>query len=160
MCPPGLNFASRVESIFFDFANISPEALNQRCEGTMNTALGIVYTRFGPDWLEATMPVNEHTIQPLGMLNGGASLGLIESLGSMAANLALDRSRFVAFGQAVTCNHLRPAFRGDTVTGRAHPIHIGRTSQVWEVTITNGEGKTVCRGVITMAVVAKEIKVG
>lgn len=122
----------------------------------MNTALGISFSAIGPDWLEAEMPVDERTIQPLGMLNGGASLGMIESLGSMAANLALDRSRFVAVGQSVNCNHLKPAFKGDRVTGRAVPVHIGRSSQVWEVNITTSAGKTVCRGVITMAVVPIE----
>jgi uncharacterized protein (TIGR00369 family) len=142
--------------IFFDAANITMEALNSRCEGTMNTALGIHYTAIGDDYLECVMPVNENTIQPLRMLNGGASLALIESLGSMAANLAIDRAKFVALGQAVTCSHIRPAKFGDMVTGRATALHLGKSSHVWEVSIRDGQGKLVCKGNITMAVVSTD----
>ena len=141
-----------MESIFFDYANITIQALNDRCQGTLNTALGIVFTEIGTNHLGATMPVDENTIQPIGMLNGGASLALIETLGSMAANLCLDRNRFVAFGQAVTCNHIKPAFKGDVVSAKAVPVHIGRTSQVWDVSIFQSAGKLVCKGSITMAV--------
>lgn len=121
MCLAVLNFAPPVSTIFFDPAKISVDALNDRCKGTMNEALGIEYTALGDNWLEAKMPVNANTIQPLKMLNGGASLALIEILGSMAANLVLDRNRFVALGQAVTCNHLKPANMGEEITARATP---------------------------------------
>jgi uncharacterized protein (TIGR00369 family) len=131
-------------------------ALNARCENTLNTALGIVFTEMGQDFLCAEMPVDERTIQPLGMLNGGASLSLIETLGSMAGNLCLDREKFVAFGQSVTCNHVKPAFIGETVTGKATPVHIGRTSQVWDVSIYNEKGGRICKGSITLAVVPKQ----
>ena len=86
--------------------------MNKRCENTLNTALGINYSHMGFDFLEATMPVNEATIQPLGMLNGGASLALVESLGSMAANLTLDRQAFVAVGQSVSGFHLNLYLKG------------------------------------------------
>jgi len=118
----------------------------------MNTALGIVFTEVGPDFLKADMPVNENTIQPLGMLNGGASMALIEILGSMAANLAVDRSQWVCFGLDINGNHLRPALKGQTVTGIARPFHIGATTQVWEVRIEDDRQKLVCIGRITMAV--------
>jgi 1,4-dihydroxy-2-naphthoyl-CoA hydrolase len=156
LCLAVLNFAPPVSTIFFDPAKISVDALNDRCKGTMNEALGIEYTALGDNWLEAKMPVNANTIQPLKMLNGGASLALIEILGSMAANLVLDRNRFVALGQAVTCNHLKPANMGEEITARATPLHLGRTSQVWEVVLTSNTGKMVCKGNITMAVVALE----
>ena len=117
----------------------------------MNTALGIKFTEIGPDYVRATMPVNESTMQPLGMLNGGASLALIEIMGSMAANLVFDRSLYVALGQAVTCSHIKSAMKGETVTGTARPLHIGRSSQVWEVYICNAEEKLICKGNITMA---------
>lgn len=132
------------------------DALNKRCEGTMNTALGIRYTAFGEDYLKCEMPVDTNTIQPLGMLNGGASLALIEILGSMAANLAVDRQRFVALGQAVHAHHFRPAMKGETVTGKATALHIGKSSHVWEVVIKNQSAKVVCKGSITMAIVPIE----
>jgi 1,4-dihydroxy-2-naphthoyl-CoA hydrolase len=141
-----------LETLFFDRANISLDALNRRCEGTLNTALGIVFTEVGDDYVKAEMPVNEHTIQPLGMLNGGASMALIETLGSMAANLAVDRTRWVCFGLDINGNHIRPAFKGQKVTGIAKPLHIGSTTQVWEVRIEDEQQKLVCIGRITMAV--------
>lgn len=153
---PEAEFCGRLDSIFFDPANITMAALNARCENTLNTALGIVFTEMGQDFLCAEMPVDERTIQPLGMLNGGASLSLIETLGSMAGNLCLDREKFVAFGQSVTCNHVKPAFIGETVTGKAKPVHIGRTSQVWDVSIYNEKGGRICKGSITLAVVPKQ----
>lgn len=150
-----VEFCNRLESIFFDPANITIAALNERCQNTLNTALGIVFTEMGPDFLCAEMPVDERTIQPLGMLNGGASLSLIETLGSMAGNLCLNRNTHVAFGQAVTCNHVKPAFKGETVLGKATPVHLGKTSQVWDVNIFNQKGSRICKGTITLAVVAK-----
>lgn len=146
-----------MESIFFDAANITLDQLNQRCEGTMNTALQIKYSEIGADYLCATMPVFENTIQPFKMLNGGASLALIEMLGSMAANLVLDRSKFAALGQSVNCNHVKSAHFGEVVTGTAKPIHIGRQSQVWKVFIKNAKEQTLCFGTITMAVVSLDL---
>ena len=148
-------FCGRLDSIFFDPANITMAALNERCKNTLNTALGIVFTELGPDYLCAEMPVDERTIQPLGMLNGGASLSLIETLGSMAGNLCLNRESYVAFGQSVTCNHVKPAFRGERVTGKATPVHIGKSSQVWYVIIYNEKCSRICKGSITLAVMPK-----
>lgn len=122
----------------------------------MNTALQIVFSEIGEDYLRATMPVFENTIQPLKMLNGGASLALIETLGSMAANLALDREKFVALGQSVTCNHLKPVKMGEQVVATAKPLHIGRKSQVWNVVIEDPAGNVICFGTITMAVIPLE----
>ncbi|MCC7297589.1 MAG: hotdog fold thioesterase [Bacteroidia bacterium] len=119
----------------------------------MNSALEIVYSEIGDNYLCATMPVNHNTVQPLRMLNGGASLALVECVGSMAANLALDREKFVAVGQSVTGNHFKPAFEGDMVTAKAMPLHIGKRSQIWEVCITDGKGVAVSKGTITMAVI-------
>jgi 1,4-dihydroxy-2-naphthoyl-CoA hydrolase len=152
----GIDFCDTVGSVFIESAKITIDALNERCRNTMNTALGIEFTAFGDDFLEATMPVNENTIQPLGMLNGGASLAMIECVGSMAANMALDRSRFVAVGQTVSCSHFKSAYSGDTVTAKAMPLHLGRSSQVWEISITDGSQKLICKGSITMAVISLE----
>ena len=108
--------------------------------------------------MTATMPVDEATIQPLGMLNGGASMALIETIGSAAANLAVDRKRFVCFGLDINGNHIRPAMKGQTVTAKATPLHIGSTTQVWEVRITDEKDRLVCVGRITMAVRPREQK--
>ncbi|MBL7811340.1 MAG: hotdog fold thioesterase [Bacteroidetes bacterium] len=153
--PLGLLFCSTLNSVFFEAANIRVEDLNLRCEGTMNTALGIRYTELGADYLCAEMPVDERTIQPAGVLNGGASLGLIETLGSMAANLTLNPATHIAVGQSVACNHLRPVFKGASVFAKSRPVHIGSTTQVWEVEISDEQGRRVCKGSITMAVVNK-----
>jgi 1,4-dihydroxy-2-naphthoyl-CoA hydrolase len=144
-----------LESVFYNPAKISIDDLNKRCENTLNEALGIKYSGIGIDFLEATMPVNEKTIQPRGILNGGASLALIESLGSMAANLAIDSENFMAVGQNVSGHHFKPAFAGETVLGRAHPLHLGKKSQIWEVSITNADNRLICKGTITMAVLKK-----
>lgn len=114
--------------------------------------LGIQFTEVGDDYLKAIMPVNEKTCQPLRMLNGGASLALAESLGSMAANLALDRDKFVALGLDINANHLKSEMEGGMVTGIAKPFHIGRTTQVWEIKIFNLNEELVCISRLTMAV--------
>jgi 1,4-dihydroxy-2-naphthoyl-CoA hydrolase len=142
-----------LKPVFFDIANISLAAMNERCKNTLNTALGIEFSAFGPDYLEATMPVNVATVQPLRMLNGGASLALIETVGSMAANLALDRNVFVAVGQSVTGFHMRPVFEGDFVTARAEALHIGSRSHIWEVILRDSKGNMAAKGSITMAVI-------
>lgn len=121
----------------------------------MNTALGITFTELGHDFLEATMPVDQNTVQPMRLLNGGASLALIECLGSMAANLTFDRNQFVAVGQAVTASHFKSAKEGESVTGRAVALHLGKSSQIWEVLIKNAADIPICKGTITMAVLTK-----
>jgi 1,4-dihydroxy-2-naphthoyl-CoA hydrolase len=87
------------------------------------------------------------------MLNGGASMAIVEILGSMAANLVIDRSKLVALGQSITGNHFRPVLEGDFVHAEAVAIHIGKKSHVWEVSIFQNEGKLVCKGTMGMAVV-------
>lgn len=136
-------------------ANIPLSTLNDRMKGTMAEHIGIEYIEIHPDYLKARMPVDKRTFQPLQMLNGGASLALSETLGSMAANLVLDRSKYVAFGMEINANHLKPA-RSGYVYGTTKPFHVGRTTQVWEIEIRDEEGDLVCVSRLTMAVV--EIK--
>ena len=138
----------------FDSANISIDELNKLCENTMSTAIGLVFTEIGENALKAKMLVNASNCQPLRMLNGGASMAVVEILGSMAANLILDRKKEVALGQSITGNHFRPVKEGDWIEAIATPIHIGRKSQVWEVSIYQSEGKLVCKGTMNMAVIA------
>lgn len=119
----------------------------------MSTAIGLSFTKVTTDSLEAEMTVSELNCQPLGHLNGGASMAAVEIVGSMAANLVIDRDQYVAVGQNIQGSHFRPAKIGETVTAIASALHVGRKSHVWEVDIVNASGKRVCKGSITMAVI-------
>ena len=114
--------------------------------------LGIVFTAAGEDWLQATMPVDERTRQPYGLLHGGASVVLAETLGSTAGNLCVDTASQICVGLEINANHLR-ATRTGSVTGTARALHVGRTTQVWEIRIDNEAGKPVCISRLTLAVV-------
>lgn len=118
--------------------------------------LEIEFTEIGPDYLKAVMPVNHKTVQPLRMLNGGASLAMAECVGSMAANLVFDRTKYVALGLDLNGNHLRPVMEGAFVTAIAKPIHIGNSTQVWEIRIETEDGKLAHISRLTMAVKTKE----
>lgn len=134
--------------------NITIEAIEKWSSNTMVDHLDIRISEIGDDYLCGTMPVDHRTVQPQRRLHGGASGVLAETLGSIAANLTLNNETHVAFGQNLFCQHLRPAVSG-RVSGKAVPIHIGRTTQVWEITIVTEEGKVVCSSRLTMAVVKK-----
>ena len=132
------------------------EALNAASSGTMLRPLEIVFTEIGDDFIRATMPVDERTRQAYGLLHGGASVALAETLGSTAANMCVDRSRYVCLGQEINANHVRPA-RSGSVTGTARPLHIGKRSQVWSIDITDQAGQLVCVSRLTMAVLEKGV---
>lgn len=123
-------------------------------KGTLMETLDIQITEVGEDFIRGTMPVDHRTVQPYGILHGGASVALAETLGSIAAHLVVDSDEFFTVGMEVNANHLRPVTEG-RVTGTARPIHIGRSSHVWGIEITNNENKMVCISRITMAVVPK-----
>jgi len=125
--------------------------LNKRSAATAVAHLGIEFIDFGADWLSGRMPVDARTIQPFGLLHGGASVLLAETLGSCAGNLCLDPARHYCIGQEINANHLR-AVRQGWVTGRASAMHRGRTSQVWDVRISDDDGKLVCISRLTLAV--------
>ena len=133
------------------FPDLSLEKLNARSKGTMLEHLGIEITGFGETWLKGTMPVDERTFQPMRILHGGASVVLAETLGSIAANLLLDPKTHYAVGLDINANHIRSA-RSGRVTGVASPLHLGRSTQVWEIRITDDEDKLVCISRLTMAV--------
>jgi 1,4-dihydroxy-2-naphthoyl-CoA hydrolase len=122
--------------------------------GTLMETLDIRISEVGDDYICGTMPVDHRTVQPYGILHGGASVALAETLGSIAAHLVVDSTQYVTVGMEVNANHLRPVTSG-RVTGKATPIHIGRSSHVWSIEITNEAGKLVCISRITMAVVEK-----
>lgn len=135
--------------------DISLERINGWSANTMMETLGIRITEIGDDWLRGTMPVDHRTHQPYGLLHGGASVVLAETLGSSAAMLALDPSE-VAVGLDINANHIR-GVRSGTVTGTARMVHIGRTTQVWEIRIETEAGELVCISRITMAVIPARV---
>ena len=128
---------------------VSLELLNQRSQGTLMEALGIRFTELGDGVLRATMPVDARTHQPYGLLHGGASVALAETLGSSAGMLMAGGNAVV--GLEINANHLR-AVRQGVVTGSARPLHLGRSTQVWQIEIADENGKPVCISRITLAV--------
>jgi len=130
----------------------TPEQLNTRNAGSLNEALGITFTELGEDYVRATMPVDGRTKQPFGLLHGGASVALAETLGSVGGWLVLPPGGGRTVGLEINANHVR-AVREGHVTGTARPLHLGRTTQVWEIKIEDGEGRLSCVSRITLAVV-------
>ena len=126
------------------------EALNARSAGTLMEALGIVFTELGDGYLRATMPVDARTHQPYGLLHGGASVALAETLGSSAGALLAGGNAVV--GLEINANHLR-GLRSGRVTAVARPLHLGRTTQVWDIRLSGDDGKLSCVSRLTMAVV-------
>jgi len=114
--------------------------------------LDIIITECTDDSLTATMPVVDKTRQPFGILHGGASVVLAETVGSIAANLVVDANKFRCVGQEINANHIRPTSSG-LVTATAKPIHLGRGSQVWDIRIMNEQNKLACISRLTMAVI-------
>jgi 1,4-dihydroxy-2-naphthoyl-CoA hydrolase len=130
-------------------------ALNAHGLGSMAEALGIEIIELGEDFVRGRMPVDARTKQPFGLLHGGASVALAETLGSIAGNLCLDPDRAVAVGLEISANHLRPVTRGH-VTGIARPIHVGRSTQVWDIRIEDDAGRMSCVSRLTLAVTPKQ----
>lgn len=131
----------------------TPAELDALSAGSAIEHLGIVFTEVGDDFLRATMPVDARTVQPYGLLHGGASVLLAETLGSSAGNLCVaDGQRVV--GIEINANHLQ-AVTGGLVTGTARPLHVGRRTQVWEIRIEDARGRLACVSRITLAVIGE-----
>ncbi|SHH78193.1 1,4-dihydroxy-2-naphthoyl-CoA hydrolase [Chryseolinea serpens] len=131
------------------------DALNKWSANTLAEQLGISFTVIGEDYLEATMPVDRRTHQPLGLLHGGASVALAETMGSVAATLCVDGTKQYCVGLEINANHIKSAREG-FVTGVVKPVHVGRKTQVWEIRISNQIGELVCISRITMAVLDRQ----
>lgn len=131
----------------------SLEALNALSRGTAMEPLGIVFSEIGPDFLRATMPVDARTHQPYGLLHGGASVLLAETLGSSAGNLCVPEGR-ACVGIEINANHLRGVREG-IVTGTARALHVGGRTQVWEIRIEDDQGQLACISRLTLAVIAR-----
>jgi len=118
---------------------------------TMAEHIGIEWVEAGEDFLSARMPVDKRTLQPYGLLHGGASVALAETLGSVAAAMVIDPKKFYCVGLEINANHVRSA-RDGYVTGVAKPIHIGGTTHVWDIKIYDEREKLVCVSRITVAI--------
>ncbi|GAA0880006.1 hotdog fold thioesterase [Algoriphagus jejuensis] len=117
--------------------------------------LGIEFTAAGEDYLEATMPVDHRTKQPMGLLHGGANVTLAETMGSLAASLTIDTSKQACVGLEINANHVR-AVKGGSVKGIVKPVHIGKSTQIWEIKIYNESEQLCCISRITMAILEKK----
>ncbi|MEJ0037100.1 MAG: hotdog fold thioesterase [Gammaproteobacteria bacterium] len=136
------------------FSDLKLEHIVNRGANTLVEHLGIRFTEVGEDFLRATMPVDERTRQIMGVLHGGASAALAETIGSFAANLCVDQTRLMCVGQEINANHLRPV-AGGVVTATARPFHIGARSQVWHIEIHDERRRLICVSRLTMAVVER-----
>ncbi|MDO9375619.1 MAG: hotdog fold thioesterase [Bacteroidota bacterium] len=122
--------------------------------GTMAEHLGMEWMEIGDDFIKIKMPVDHRTKQPYGLLHGGASCALAETVGSVAAHLVIDSSKFVCVGLEINANHVRSARQG-SVTGIATALHLGATTHVWDIKIYDEVNRLVCISRLTMAVLNK-----
>jgi len=141
-------------SVFLGPVSIEDINTTQIIDGQMARHLGIEMTEIGADFMTAKMPVDHRTIQRIGILHGGASLALAETVGSIAASYCVDRDSFYIVGQEINANHIRPT-RSGFVYATATPLHLGKSSQVWDIRIRNEEGKLTCVSRFTVAVLKK-----
>ena len=140
-------------SIWFREYSIDDVSALQR--GNMGALIGIEIVRIGPDHLDGRMPVDKRTTQPDGILHGGASVALAETLGSVGGAMVVDRERFQVVGQEINANHIRPVREG-FVHGTARPIHLGRRSHVWTIEIVDDQTRLICVSRITLAVIERQ----
>ena len=134
------------------FQETSVDVLNSRPKNHLGALLGIEFTEIGDDFLTAKMPVNERTHQPAGILHGGASVVLAETVGSVASYLIIDPIKYLAVGLEVNANHLRSVKSG-FVTAICKPIHIGAKTHVWDIRINDDRGKLNCISRLTVATI-------
>jgi 1,4-dihydroxy-2-naphthoyl-CoA hydrolase len=139
--------------IWFDQA-LTVEKLKPFGNNTMSEHLGIEWLEVGDNFIKATMPVDHRTRQPYGLLHGGASCVLAETIGSIASAMVIDHNRFQCVGLEINANHVRSATDG-LVTGVASPLHLGKSTHVWDIRIYNEAGKMICVSRLTVAVIEK-----
>ena len=132
---------------------LTPAQLQPLSDNTMGQHLGIEFTEVGEDFLKGRMPVDRRTRQPYGLLHGGASVALAETLGSVASAFVVDRRQYNAVGLEINANHLRGVREG-FVAGIARPLHLGKTTHVWDIRIYDEKEKLVCVSRLTVAIIA------
>jgi len=141
-------------SIFTVPVTVEDINTTQIIDGQMARHLGIEMTEIGLDYMTAKMPVDHRTIQRIGIMHGGASLALAETVGSIAASYCIDRDNFFIVGQEINANHIRSVREG-FVHAKATPLHLGKSSHVWDIRITNDDGQLVCVSRFTVAILKK-----
>ena len=141
------------ERIFPEYLEL--DAVNSMSKGCMVDHLGIEFTEIGDDYLVATMPVDHRTKQPMGLLHGGASVALAETMGSVGSTITIDLNKQYAVGLEINTNHIKSAKSGK-VTGVAQPVHLGRSTQVWGIEIRNDEDQIVAVSRITLAILDRK----
>ena len=134
-------------------SEITLKILNERSVGSLSHHLGIFYSEIGDDYLTATMPVDKRTLQPFGILHGGSSCALAETVASAAANFCIDNTKQVAVGLDININHLK-AVKDGFVIGVAKPLHLGKSTQVWEIKIFHQQ-KLSAISRLTLAIISK-----
>ena len=134
------------------FRPFTLDEIQQYSRGSIVESLDIRFTEIGSDYLRGTMPVDHRTVQPFGLLHGGASVTLAETLGSVAATHCVDMDRYHCVGMEINANHIRPV-RSGRVTGTARPIHVGSRSQVWDIRIEDEKGRLACISRLTISVI-------
>lgn len=135
--------------------NIKVSQLQEISKNTMVEHLGIEFLELGENFISAKMPVDHRTHQPMGLLHGGASIVLAETLGSVASSILVDMTKFHCVGLEINANHIKSA-RNGFVTGKATPIHLGKKTHVWDIKIKNENDDLVCVSRLTVAVIAKK----
>ena len=141
-------------SVWFD-KELSIEKLRPLIPGTMADYLGIEWTEIGETYLKAKMPVDHRTIQPYGLLHGGASCVLAETIGSVASAMVVDHTKHYCVGLEINANHVRGVKQG-YVTGIATPLHLGNTTHVWDIKIYDNSEKLICVSRLTVAILKKK----
>lgn len=136
-------------------SSMTIEQLQSLGDGTMGAHLGMEFTEIGDNFLKARMPVDDRTRQPYGLLHGGASAALAETLGSVASAFVIDRTKYICVGLEINANHVR-GIREGYVYGTASPLHIGKTTHVWDIRIADQRGKLVCVSRLTVAVLKRQ----
>jgi 1,4-dihydroxy-2-naphthoyl-CoA hydrolase len=137
------------------FKEVALDAMNDIGNNTMSKHLGIEVIEVGKDFIKARMPVDERTKQPYGILHGGASVALAETIGSYGSHLIIDSSKYLSVGLDINANHIRKATQG-FVTGIAKPVHIGKTTHVWGIEIIDEKGLLICICRLTVAIISKK----
>jgi 1,4-dihydroxy-2-naphthoyl-CoA hydrolase len=140
-------------SIWFK-KDLSPDDFNRVGRGGMDEFLGIECKEIGENYLKAIMPVNDRTRQPYGLLHGGASCVLAETVGSFASALVIDHSKYYCVGLEINANHLRSVKDG-FVTGVAYPLHLGASTHVWDIKIYDEREKLICVSRLTVAILKR-----
>ncbi len=128
--------------------------LNHMNKNTLAETLHMQFTEIGDDYIRLQMPVNSTTHQPYGLLHGGASAALAETIGSVASWMCIDREKQICVGMEINCNHIRGIKQG-VVIATATPLHLGASSHVWDIRIKNESEKLICVSRLTVAVLKK-----